>query len=698
VRRRPRESASGGSRAETREFTIAVDIGGTFTDLIGYDARDGRFLHSKSLTTPRDLVEGILACIDRSGGDLAAATQVVHGTTIAINTVLEAKGARTGLVVTRGTRDIYSIGRGNRPDAYNLFFCRPRPFVPRSLTFEVPERMLASGEVATPLDEEAVLAACVALREAGVDAVAVCFLHAYMNPEHERRAGAIIRRELPDAYVSLSHEILREYREYERTSTTVVNSYIGPVVSRYVEALDRRLRERDFDGELWIMQSSGGVMAPGAAARRPVAMMESGPVGGIIAAAEVGRGLGYGNVISFDMGGTTAKASLIRDSTPTIADGYYVGGYAEGHPVLSPVVDVVEVGTGGGSIAWIDEVGALKVGPRSAGAEPGPICYRRGGVDPTITDANVALGRIRVSAFMGGEMDLDVEGALAGIAERVAEPLGLEPLAAAQGIVEIAIAKMSLAVREVSVAKGYDPRDFVLLASGGAGPLHAVAIARELHIPRVIVPRYPGHFSAVGMLLTDQRHDLVQTIYARLDRIDPLRVQTIYREMAIRLAEMIGGDSIRVEGFLDMRYAGQDFTLPVPFQEHEIADGGLKSIRRRFDEVHQRRYGHHAADEQAEVVNLRMTGFGRREKPRLVDAAKRTGGAEPSDRAPVRFESGAEPIDAPIYTRDDLAPGDRLTGPALIEEYASTTVVFAGDVVTVTDNLELVVDVRGKLA
>ncbi len=680
----------------TRDFTIAVDIGGTFTDLIGYDAREGRFLHAKSLSTPQDLVEGILACVERSGGELSGATQVVHGSTVAINTVLESKGARTGLVVTLGTRDVYTIGRGNRPDAYNLFFRRPRPFVPRSLTFEVPERVLATGEVATPLNEDAVAAACAGLREAGVDAVAVCFLHSYANPEHERRAGEIIRRELPAAYVSLSHEILREYREYERTSTTVVNSYIGPVVSRYIDALGGRLRDREFGGELWIMQSSGGVMAPAAAAQRPVAMMESGPVGGIIASAEVARRLGHANVIAFDMGGTTAKASLIRDSAPTVADGYYIGGYAEGHPVLSPVVDVIEVGTGGGSIAWIDEVGALKVGPRSAGAEPGPICYRRGGTEPTITDANVALGRIRPSAFMGGELDLDPAGALAGTAARVAEPLGLEPLTAAHGIVEIATAKMSLAVREVSVAKGYDPRDFVLLASGGAGPLHAVAIARELHIPLVIVPRFPGHFSAVGMLLTDQRHDLVQTIYGRLDQLDAACLEATYREMAARAGELIDVGRLRLEAFLDMRYAGQDFTLPVPLEEQDLSPDGLERIRRRFDEVHQRRYGHHAADEHTEVVNLRVTGFGRRDKPELTDAGGGGGSSEPADRALVHFESGAAPVSAPIYAREELRAGDSFEGPALVEEYASTTVVFAGDLVTVADQLELVVEVRGK--
>jgi N-methylhydantoinase A len=684
------------SRQGQPTFTIAVDIGGTFTDLVGYDAGTARLLHAKSLTTPQDLVQGVLSCFDKSGADVAAATDVVHGSTIAINTVLEAKGARTGLVVTLGARDVYSIGRGNRPDAYNLFFRRPCPLVPRALTFEVPERVLASGKVATPLDEDVVVAACSALGDAGVEAVAVCFLHSYINPEHERRAGEIIRAELPHVFVSLSHEILRQYREYERTSTTVVNSYIGPVVSRYVGSLDRRLREREFPGRLWIMRSGGGVMTPATAACQPVAMMESGPVGGIIAATETGRELGHPNVIAFDMGGTTAKVSLVRDSTPTIVDGYYVGGYIEGHPVLGPVVDVVEVGTGGGSIAWVDEVGALKVGPRSAGAEPGPICYRRGGLHPTITDANVALGRIRPGAFMGGEMDLDLDGALRGIAAQIAKPLGLDPIAAAYGIIEVANTRMALAVREVSVAKGYDPRDFVLVASGGAGPLHAAAIARELGIPRVVVPRYPGHFSAVGMLLADERHDLVQTIYTRLDRLEPSGLRSYYQDMADRLTRLIGADRLRLEAYLDMRYAGQDFTLPVPVAEHELADGTFELLRRRFDEAHDRRYGHKAPDEHVELVNLRVTGFGKREKPILAALANHRRSSQPSGRARVHFDRGSEPVEAPVYRRDDLLPGHRIVGPVLVEEYASTTIVFSGDSLTVAENLALVIDLVGE--
>src|SRR5437763_1989096 len=330
----------------------------------------------------------------------------------------------------------------------------------------------------------------------------------------------MIRQALPGAYVSLSHEILREYREFERTSTTVVNAYIGPKVAGYVRGLKASLAEIGFRGDLSIMRSNGGVMTPEIATERPVAMMESGPVGGIIASAQVGLALGFKNVISFDMGGTTAKASLVRDGEPTLAPGYYVGGYASGHPVMLPMIDVVEVGAGGGSIAWIDEIGALKVGPQSAGADPGPICYMGGGTEPTITDANVVLGRLDPDNFLGGQMKLDAEGAARGIAEKIAKPLKMNTIAAAEAIIEIAIATMSLAVREVSVAKGYDPRDFALVASGGAGPLHVIAIARELHIPTVIVPLFPSHFSALGMLLADERHDFIRTYYSDLAAVD----------------------------------------------------------------------------------------------------------------------------------------------------------------------------------
>src|SRR5216683_48372 len=365
----------GHSRGGADLLLVAIDIGGTFTDLMAFDEATGRFAQAKSLTTPAQLVQGIVDCLQKSGVDCSGVGELIHGSTTAINTLIERKGAKTGLIVTRGTRDVYIIGRGNRPEAYNLFFHRHRPLVPRHLTREVDERLLASGEVHVALDRAGIAEACRALAAEGVEAVAVCFLHSYVNPEHERIAGEMIRAAMPGAYLSLSHQILREYREFERMSTTVVNAYIGPKVGGYVKSLKLSLAEVGFRGDLTVMRSNGGVMTPEIATGRPVTMMESGPVGGIIASARVGSALGFPNVISFDMGGTTAKTSLIRDGEPAMAPGCYVGGYASGHPVMVPVIDVVEVGAGGGSIAWIDDVGALKVGPQSAGAEPGPLCY-----------------------------------------------------------------------------------------------------------------------------------------------------------------------------------------------------------------------------------------------------------------------------------------------------------------------------------
>ena len=548
-------------REPGRVIVVAIDIGGTFTDLIGFDDQAQRFVEAKSLTTPAELVQGVIDCIRKSGLDTAGIDELIHGSTIAINTLIERKGAKTGLIVTRGTRDVYIIGRGNRPEAYNLFFHRHRPLVPRHLTREVDERLLASGETHAPLDRTTVTEACRALAAEGVEAVAVCFLHSYANPAHERVAGEMIRAALPNAYLSLSHEILREYREFERMSTTVVNAYIGPKVGGYVKGLKSSLGGIGFGGALSIMRSNGGVMTPETATERPAAMMESGPVGGIIASAQVGRALGSPNVISFDMGGTTAKASLIRDGEPTMAPGYHVGGYASGHPVMLPMIDVVEVGAGGGSIAWLDDVGALKVGPQSAGADPGPICYRGGGAQPTVTDANVVLGRIDPDNFLGGTMKLDAEGARRGIKEKVADPLKLDTVAAAQAIVDISIHKMSLAVREVSVAKGYDPRDFALVASGGAGPLHVCAIARELFIPSVIVPLFPSHFSALGMLLADERHDFIRTVYSDLASVDLARLVSVHDEMVAEAkASLRHGKDAQYQIHLDIRYVGQEFT------------------------------------------------------------------------------------------------------------------------------------------
>jgi len=674
-------------------IVVAIDIGGTFTDLIGFDQAVGRFVEAKSLTTPAQLGQGVIDCIRKSGLAAAAIDELIHGSTIAINTLIERKGAKTGLVVTRGTRDVYIIGRGNRPEAYNLFFHRHRPLVPRHLTREVDERLLSSGEVHAPLDRAGVADACRALAAAGVEAVAVCFLHSYVNPEHERIAGEMIAAAVPGAYLSLSHRILREYREFERMSTTVVNAYIGPKVGGYVKSLSSDLGAIGFRGALAIMRSNGGVMTPEVATERPAAMMESGPVGGIIAAAQVGQALGHGNVISFDMGGTTAKASLIRDGEPTMAPGYHVGGYASGHPVMLPMIDVVEVGAGGGSIAWLDDVGALKVGPQSAGADPGPMCYR-GGAEPTITDANVVLGRLDPDNFLGGQMKLDADAARRGIEEKIAGPLRMSVTAAAQAIVEIAIAKMSLAVREVSVAKGYDPRDFALVASGGAGPLHVTAIARELNIPKVVVPLFPSHFSALGMLLADERHDFIRTFYADLAGVDFAALLRIHHEMVAEGAASLrhAADAQRLI-HLDLRYVGQEFTLQVPVSVAQIETGDRAGIRAAFDALYEHRYAHHSPDEPVEMVNIRLAMIGKRPKlafPRLAD----TGAAKPARWRDVHFADGA--VSCPVYQREALGAGSAIAGPALIQEHGTTTVLFERDALTVAPSGELIITVGGS--
>jgi N-methylhydantoinase A len=675
---------------------VAVDIGGTFTDLLGYDERTGEIYQGKSSSTPRVLTQGILRCLEKSRLRIQDLVNFVHGSTVAINTVIEQKGARTLLVVTQGTRDVYVVGRGNRPEAYNLYFRRSIPLVPRHLTYEIEERLFPSGEVLTPFNLEQAAGVAERVARAGAESVAVCLLHSWANPDHEVRMGDLLAAAAPRAYRSLSHQILREYGEYERISTTVLNAYIGPRVSQYIDDFERVLAQSGFRGSLLIMQSNGGVMSPDAAKQTPVAMLESGPVGGFIAAAHIGKRLGYANVIALDMGGTTAKTNLIKDGEPQLSHGYYIGGYASGHPMMLPVIDTVEIGAGGGSIAWVDEGGTLKVGPRSAGAEPGPICYGRGGTEPTITDANLLLGRLGHSDFLGGEMPLDLERAREGMAEKVASRIGLPVIETAYAITKIAVINMSLAVRGISVERGYDPRDFAMVAFGGAGPLHAVEVARELHIPRVIVPNYPAQFSALGMLMTDIQHDYVRTYYRALDRTDFRQVQFISRELTERgrqtlVSEAVHEEAMVFQKFLDIRYTGQEFSIPVPIPDESIDRGDAPAIRKAFNDLHERRYGYHTPEQPVEIVNVRLRAIGRRKKlefPPLEFQGKED--PRVSTRR-VYFENSDKPLECPIYRREKLGPGAEIGGPAIIQEYASTTVIFPGDRLGVAETGELVI-------
>ena len=680
-------------------LTVAVDIGGTFTDLLAYDDGTRRLFSAKSSTTPDELTRAIGDCLAKvplSSRDVAT---FVHGSTVAINTVIERTGAKTALIVTRGTRDVYAIGRGNRPDAYDIWFTRPRPLVPRHLTFEIAERLGADGVVRVPFDAAQADEVIARVKASAVDAVAVCFLHSWNNPAHEQRMGALLRTAMPDAYVTLSHEILREYGEYERMSTTVLNAYVGPRISAYLDALSRRLRGDGFGGELLIMQSNGGVMAPAVARELPVATLESGPVGGFIAAARTGARLGYPHLIAFDMGGTTAKTNLVRDGEPQMAHGYHIGGYASGLPMTLPVVDTVEVGAGGGSIARADGLGGLDVGPESAGAEPGPACYGRGGTEPTVTDANVVLGRIDPQGFLGGEMTLSVDAARAAV-RRVAGPLGLTDVAAALAIVDIAVLKMSLAVRQVSVERGYDPRDFALLAFGGAGPLHAAAVARTLHIPTIVVPTFPGQFSAAGMLMADVRHDYVRTYYQPLDRADFAALERIADELSElareRLRQERGADAgAELRHSLELRYAGQDFSMPVPIEMDLLARGRRDDVKGAFNAIHQRAFGYHDPDQALEVVSVRLAAMACRSALATLQELSGAGTAPssaPAGTRPIWFES-RQPVDCPVYQRARLDAGMCIAGPAVVQEYASTTLIGPRDRLEVTSTGELVITV-----
>ena len=661
---------------------VGIDIGGTFTDLVGY--QDGAIITSKCSTVPADPTEGVAQALRIARCDVAAMDELLHGSTIAINTVLEKSGARTALVTTAGFRDVYAIGRGNRPDAFNLFFHRPRPLVPRELTFEVAERMNAAGEVLVPLDPAAVEGLGRQLAALGVEAVAVCFLHSYANPVHEAAAGEVLRRQLPSLFVTLSHEILREFREYERTSTTVLNAFVGPRVSRYLGRFESFAQDARFAGQIAIMRSNGGTMSIGQARREPVAMMESGPVAGMIGAGRLASLLGIERAIGFDMGGTTAKCTLITSGVAPIEEGYVIGDEFSGQPMQLPVVDIVEVGAGGGSLAWCDAGGALHVGPVSAGADPGPACYGRGGAAPAVTDADLILGRLNGERFLGGNMKLDralAEKAVAAIGER----LGLGTVEAALGIATIADGAMSLAVRAVSVDRGIDPRDTALIAFGGAGPLHAVAIAREIAIPKVIIPRLPGNFSALGMLMAEWRHDFVRTLIGPLGEISSTDAARAFAELRAAGEEALARDRLsrgRFDFAADLRYRGQEHTIAIPVVQAADLASDTAATRLRFNEQHDRRYGHAAPDQSIEVVNLRLTVT----VPRMQDVIARwlaepwtPTETVPEQRRPVVLDDPARPLAARILWRPALAAGTEIVGPAVIEEPNSTTLIGPGD-------------------
>ena len=694
----------------------AIDIGGTFTDLVYLDEITGKIGLGKTSTTPSYFEEGVITTLKEA--NLCDVHFMAHGTTVIINTLTERKGAVTALITTRGFRDVLEIQRANRPDLYNLLFTKSKPFVPRRLRLEVTERMNYKGEVLIPLVEDEVRTAIAEARRQGAEAIAICFLHSYANPAHEQRAAEIVREAWPGVDITASHELTNEWREFQRTSTAVLDAYVKPVARRYLDGLSSRLDEVGIGSQArYAMQSNGGISRFETASRTPINLVESGPVGGVIGATVIGKLLGEQNLITLDIGGTTAKSSLVEHSTVRLTSDYFIERTptTAGYPIKVPVVDIVEIGAGGGSIAWIDPAGALKVGPRSAGAEPGPAAYGRGGSEPTVTDANIIVGRINPEYFLGGSIHLDVARAREAVAT-IARPLGVGIEQAALGIIRIANANMIHLLKLVSVRQGRDPRDFAIVAFGGGGSMHATSLARDMRIPCVIVPPAPAHFSAWGMLVSDLRHDLVQTKLMRTAQMEMTEFSAAWRELEEKMREIFADEHIMPKDVIfarsaDMRYLGQEHTVNVPIPGGTGDDAGILSggqvstpagqpqgptppysatlaptarpyseeqrrqIESKFHELHEQLYTFRQGS-PIEIVNLRLTGFGAVRKPesQRIAANADTQRAFKGTRL-VDFDDLGR-YETSIYERERLEAGAALEGPAVVEEAAASTLLL----------------------
>jgi len=673
---------------------VGADVGGTFTDIVLIDAERGVTLQ-KLPSTPDDfgraIVDGVAHLLPTHAVAPHAVADVVHGTTVATNTILEFKGALTGLLTTRGFRDVLELRRLRVPKLYDLFWDKPRPLVERALRLEIDERIDHTGAVLVPLDLAQAERAAEQLVAAGVEAIAVSLLHAYANPAHEQAIGELLRRRWPKLSVSLSHEVLPIIREYERTSTTVINAYVQPLVAHYVQSLRGQLDAADVTAPLLIMQSNGGVMSDVAAAIKPAYIVESGPAAGVIASVGLARELGIDNVITFDMGGTTAKASVVEHGTPDFTSEFEVaagislssklssgGGYA----LSVPFIDLSEVGAGGGSIVWLDPGGAPKVGPHSAGARPGPVCYAQGGTLPTVTDANVILGYLNPTSLLDGAMPIDAAAARQVMDEQVARPLGLSLHDAAYGVHQLANASMIRAVKAVSSQRGRDPRKFTLFAFGGSGPVHAAGIARELEIGRIVVPRAPGFFSAFGLLAADLEHHAVRTFLRRTATVDLAELGHAFDALEQRCRADLGrsdlqSEQVQVERWVEMRYVGQAYELPVAAPLGSLKSSDLARFEADFHAIHERTYGHRT-DNVMEIVNLRVVCRVPNDSSTALTYAPVTNGvAHRRTMRPAYFGPDHGVLETPVLRRDALTE-QPIGGPLVVEEYDATVVVPPG--------------------
>lgn len=658
---------------------LAVDVGGTFTDFVIL-AEDGSVRIEKFPSLPDQPDEVFFEGIKGLELDLSTLETIVHGSTMAINTVVQERGAPIGLITNAGFRDVLELARGNRLDIYDLFYKQPEPLVPRYLRLEAEGRINFQGEELVPLNEEDVRVAARKLKQAEVQSIAVCYFHAYANPSHELRTAELIHEEFPDALVSLSHAVSGEWREYERTSTSVLNAYVMPGMDRYLGSLEQRLQEQQYQGSFNIVQSTGGMMPSEGARQTPIRTLESGPAGGVMGTAALGAALGYPNVIGADVGGTTFDVSLVVEGRPLEKTETYVNR----RPVLCPSLDINSIGAGGGSVAWLNEVGSLRVGPQSAQAVPGPVCYGRGGTEPTVTDAHVVLGRIDPNYFLGKRMQLDLEAAKAAIDDKVAKPLGLSLVEAAHGITHLADMNMTYGIRHITIERGYDPRDFVLLAFGGAAGLSATKWATELEIPTVIIPVSPANFSAWGLLNTDFREDRARTLVGDLTDLTPQEMADTFTALEQACAETlvergITQYAINFSRFCDMRYKGQEHWVKVPIASTMLTSGqeGLAQLQTRFDELHEQHYAHAQPGYPVQIVNYRVSAIAQTPRPALQELPHGGDGLDAARKASrlVYFQAAGDYVECPIYDREKLGVGAIVSGPGIIEEWTSTTVI-----------------------
>ena len=682
-------------------YRIGIDIGGTFTDLSVLDEEGGEVYNSKVLSTPADLTRGVMQALEdffAAGRASEDVTFLFHATTIATNALLERKGAKTWLVITEGFTGVYETPELGevRSGSYD-YLCYPKPpmLVRQRETIQIPERMDFRGNVLRPLDENETRKRLGRLKDSGVESVAVCLIFSFMNPAHEQRVRELIAEVVPEAHVYLSAETLPQIREYPRLTTTVVNAYVAPVVNQYIHRLEEALKSRRITRPLYIMQSNGGSLTGGALRSIPVRMIESGPAAGVLGAAHIGRMTHQLKVISFDMGGTTAKAGIIQDGEPRIVPRFQAGEFL----VTTPSLDLVEIGAGGGSIAWIDKSGLLKVGPQSAGADPGPACYPNGGKLPTVTDADVTLGWLNPNFFVGGKFPLNGAAAAMAITTHVAEPLKLEPIEAANGIIKIVSSGMVEALRLVTVSRGEDPREYIMVAFGGAGPVHAALLAQELKIPRVLIPASPGVHSAMGLLVSDLKRDYIQTHFAELESVDVDEIQRRFKAMedvAQQEFESQGIPPERIvhERAIDLRYSIQKYELPVPVARRKLAAEDKSAWRRVFDEVHEKHFGSRAEDQKVEIVNYRLTTKVLVPKPEISESALRGEDSTGAIRAHRKayFDGW---YDCPIYDRQKLLSGNHVCGPAIIEQMDSTTVVHPGQQAEIDRFGNIIIEING---